>query len=93
MSSLVKVIMVTALFFALVAGINALPSCTDYPLPSDLTSSLALILNYTYQWSTVFTALNTLLYVAILAIALEPVVWLFTTLWALANKILARIAG
>ena len=60
------------LFFSLVVILFALlPSTSEYPLPSEFSSSLIVIFSYYFAWSSVFTALNTLLTCTLLVLGFE----------------------
>jgi len=86
MSLLTKAI-ITAIFIGLfVTMIYLLPTNVEYPLPTEFTSSLALIIGYTFAWAQVFTWINVLFLCALTALAIEILIWIWKVIaWTISK--------
>lgn len=89
MTLLTKLIVIAAFSALVVAIVFALPSVEDYPLNSAFTTALTTIFGYLYAWSSVFTAINTLLLCAITGMFIE----LMIVAWNIASWVLTRLVA
>jgi len=71
---LTKLIQISLFSALIVAIIFALPDVRDYPLSDNFTSALTLIFGYLFAWAQVFTAINTLLAIALFVMFIEAMI-------------------
>jgi len=71
MSLLTKGIMTILFFGLIVALISSLPLIADHPLDPLYATAITIIFGYLFAWSSVFTAINYLLFAALATIGLE----------------------
>jgi len=76
MTALVKAGLVLLCFSLIVALIALLPSTTDYPLPTEFSSSITLIIGYAFAWVGVFWFLSVYWWMMLLNFGLELSIWI-----------------
>jgi len=76
MSLLTKALMLLAFFGLVVGGIALLPSSTDYPLPSGI--STAITFSYSlYSWINTYLPLDVMITIFKYSITIEGAIWIF----------------
>jgi len=88
MSLLTLAFIIPIFFSAVIVILNLLPTTAQYPLPTEISSSLTLILGYAFAWNSIFP-LDTLLTVALISIGLELAI--FT--WKIIRWVIGVVRG
>jgi len=88
MSIAIKAILIFLFFSLIVVFFSMLPLVSDYPLDPLFASSVAIIIQYTYAWISIFWAINYLMYCVLLSLSIEVALFL----WRLASWVVGLVA-
>jgi len=76
MSAALKVGLIILAFSLMMGLIALLPDTTQYPLPTEFSTSVAVVLAYTFAWVGVFWFISAWWWAMLLTIGLELTIWI-----------------
>jgi len=76
MSAALKVGLIILTFSLIIGLIALLPSTDQYPLPSEFSTSIAVVVAYVFAWVDVFWFISVWWWIALLTIGIELTIWI-----------------